>query len=216
LSWARRGARVTGVDFSSEAIEYARTLARETGVAAEFVCSDLYAASGALPPATFDIVYTSYGVLAWLPDLAPWAALIAGALRPGGTFYIVEGHPTARVFPIDEDMPQAKSFRPWFSYFHEPAGIRWPAAPDYADPGVVNTGASHEWQHSMSDIINALIVAGLRIEWLHEFPFCAWKVVAGCVELERSGAGPAYYGQPPSEPRLPLMFSLRASKPLTG
>src|SRR5437762_9744531 len=91
LSWARRGARVTGVDFSTKGIEAARQLSRETGIPGEFICSNLYELRDALPrPASFDIVYTSYGVLNWLPDLAPWGALIAHYLAPGGFLYIVE------------------------------------------------------------------------------------------------------------------------------
>lgn len=74
----------------------------------------------------------------------------------------------------------------------------------------MNGSATHEWQHSLGDIVNALIGAGLAIEWLHEFPFCAWKVVAGCEVVERSEAGQVYYGRPASETQLPLMFSIRA------
>jgi len=212
LSWARRGAVATGVDFSTESIAGARRLAADTGIEAEFVCSDLYALPEALPSFhSFDVVYTSYGVLCWLPDLAPWAALIARYLKPGGFFYIVEAHPTARMFPLDEDLPRTGGFRPWLSYFHDDAGLRWPAGSDYVDPEAVNSSATHEWQHSMGDIVNALIGAGLAIEWLREFPFCAWKVVAGCEIVEQSDAGQrVYYGRPPSETQLPLMFSIRA------
>lgn len=211
LSWARRGAVVTGVDFSTESIAAARQLAVDTRVEAEFVCSDLYELPEALLSFhSFDVVYTSYGVLCWLPDLAPWAALIARYLKPDGFFYIAEAHPCARMFPLDEDLPKTGGFRPWLSYFHDDAGIRWPAGADYADPEGLPTPPSHDWQHSMGDIVNALIGAGLTIEWLHEFPFCAWKVVAGCEIVERSSSGQVYYGRPPSEPQLPLMFSIRA------
>ena len=101
LSWARHGAIVTGVDFSTESIAAARRLAADTGIEAEFVCCDLYELPEALLSFhSFDIVYTSYGVLCWLPDLAPWAALIAHYLKPGGLFYIAEAHPcTAHVSP---------------------------------------------------------------------------------------------------------------------
>jgi SAM-dependent methyltransferase len=214
LSWARRGAIVTGVDFSPRGIAQARQLSAEVGLESEFVCSDLYDLPRVLPASHgFDIVYTSYGALNWLPDLAPWGALIARYLKPGGFFYIVEAHPTARVFPMDEDMPKAQVFRPWFPYFHDPAGIRWPASADYADPTAIHQVGAHEWQHSMSDIINSLIGAGLRLEWLHEFPFCSWQVVAGCEVVERFSASHAYYGRPAAEPQLPLMFSLRATAP---
>jgi SAM-dependent methyltransferase len=217
LSWARRGAQVTGVDFSAEGIATARALSAEVGLQreSEFVCSDLYALRSVLDAAgAFDIVYTSYGVLHWLPDLAPWAGLIAHYLAPGGFFHIVEAHPTARMFPLDEDMPKVASFSPLFPYFHDPDGIRWPPSLDYADASVQHELGTHEWQHSMGDILGALIGAGLRIDWLHEFPFCAWKVVAGCELVERFSSSHGYYGLPPSRPQLPLMFSLRAARPV--
>jgi SAM-dependent methyltransferase len=202
------------VDFSPRAIDAARTLAAQTGVPAEFVCTDLYDVRSVLSAAgKFDIVYTSYGVLCWLPDLVRWGQIIAHYLKPGGFFYVVEAHPTARIFPTDEDIPQAGSLRPWFGYFHDPAGLGFPGGQDYADPSITNTSPQHVWQHSMGDIINALTAAGLRIDWLHEFPYCAWPVVAGCEVVERSSGGQAYYGLPASQPQIPLMFSLKASKP---
>jgi len=202
LSWARRGAHVTGIDFSSDGITEAKKLARETGLEqqSEFLCSDLYALPEVLAaPGAFDVVYTSYGAINWLPDLAPWGALIAHYLKPGGFFYIVEAHPTARMFPLDEDMPKAGSFRPFFPYFHDPAGIRWPPGVDYADPTAEHELGAHEWQHSMADILNALTGAGLAIDWLHEFPYCAWNVVAGCEVVERFSSSHAYYGLPAVE-----------------
>jgi SAM-dependent methyltransferase len=217
LSWARRGAQVTGIDFSAQGVAVARQVAREVGLEqkSEFLCSDLYALRSALDaPAGFDIVYTSYGVLNWLPELGPWGQLIAHYLKPGGFFYIVEAHPTARMFPLDEDMPRAGAFRPIFPYFHDPVGIRWPPGVDYADVSAQHEIGAHEWQHSMADIVGSLLGAGLRLDWLHEFPYCAWNVVAGCEVVERFSSSHAYYALPPSEPQLPLMFSLRASRPL--
>jgi len=219
LSWARRGADVTGVDFSEAAVAVARDLARRTGLdqQSRFVCSDLYSLERALDAAGgFDVIYTSYGVLNWLPELGPWGALIARYLKPGGFFYIVEAHPFARTFPLDEDMPKAGVFRPFFPYFHDPVGIRWPPGVDYADPSVPHEIGAHEWQHSLSDILNALVGAGLRLDWLHEFPYCAWNVVAGCEIVERFSGSHAYYALPPSQVALPLMFSLRATRPASA
>jgi SAM-dependent methyltransferase len=214
LSWARRGAQVTGVDFSSDAIAYARKLAGEVGVAGDFVCSNLYDLRGALDaPGAFDIVFTSYGVLNWLPDLGPWAELVAHYLKPRGFFYIVEAHPTARMFPIEEDMPKAGSFRPFFPYFHDPQGIRFPAGADYADASARHTIDEHEWQHSLGEVVSALAAHGLRVEFLHEYPFCAWEVVAGCREVVEKFSDSHAYLRRPDEPQLPLMFSLKASKP---
>lgn len=213
LSWARRGATVTGVDLSPKAIALARTLSRETALPAEFVCSELYELPRVLDAAgSFDIVYTSYGVLNWLPDLRRWGELIAHYLKPGGFFYIVDGHPTAMMFPMEIDMPRAGAFTPLVSYFHDPAGIQWPAEPDYADESAMHTVGAHEWRHSLGDIVGSLIGAGLSIEWLHEFPFCAWKIVAGCEVVEQFSQSAAYYARPKHEPSLPLMFSIRARK----
>src|SRR5262245_37549549 len=213
LSWARRGATVTGVDFSPNAIEAARQLGQETGVSGRFICCNLYDLRSHLDAqAAFDIVYTSYGVICWLPDLVEWGRIIAHYLKPGGFFYIVEAHPVARMFPMQQDTPKVPAFEPWMSYFHDPAGVRWPAEPDYANSGAVHQIGAHEWHHSMSDIVNSLVRGGLRIESLHEYPFCAWPVIAGCEVVERFSASHAYYGLPKSRPQIPLMFSFRARK----
>jgi SAM-dependent methyltransferase len=207
LSWARRGAIVTGVDFSPKAIALARSLAAETGIDARFVESDVYALPAALS-GRFDIVFSSYGVLCWLPDLKRWGEIVARYLEPGGTFYIVEGHPFARIFPMDEDIKDgSRELRPYFPYFHEPAGTLWEPDADYADPSTRYTVPEHTWQHSMADIVNALVTAGLRIDFLHEFPCCAWKIVAFAEPVE-----PGYWGLPARFPPLPLMFSLKATK----
>jgi len=215
LSWARRGASVTGVDFSPDGIAAAERLSSETGTPAQFVCSDLYDLSRNLDAAaSFDVVYTSYGVLNWLPDLKRWGEIIFQYLKPGGVFYIVECHPTARMFPTDEDLPKHPAFRPIFPYFHEPAGIRWPAGPDYADPSARHEVGTCEWQHPLSDIVSALLGAGLVLDHLHEFPYCAWPAVAGAKLVERFSSSHGYYGLSASEPELPLMFSIRAHRPL--
>jgi SAM-dependent methyltransferase len=215
LSWARRGARVTGVDFSPKGVELARRLSAETNLTAEFVCSDVYDLERALPRGDgFDIVYASYGVLNWLPELTRWGRVVAHYLKPGGFFYIAEAHPTALMFPLDQDLEKAGGFRPWLSYFNEPQGIRWAPDYDYADAGAKHELGCHEWHHALGDVVGALIGAGLCIDWLHEFPFCPWKVVAGCELVERFSDSHGYYARPAGEVKLPLMFSIRASKPL--
>jgi len=210
LSWARRGASVTGVDFSPKAIALARSLAAEVGVDARFVESNVYTLPTTLS-GRFDIVFSSYGVLCWLPDLKRWGEIVARYLEPGGIFYIAEAHPFIRVFPMDDDITDGSTeLRPHFSYFHDPVGTRWPPAADYADPAARYTTPTHEWQHSMGDIVNALVTAGLRIDFLHEFPYCLWKVIAFTEPVERGG-----WGLGPRFPQLPLMFSLKATKPLS-
>ncbi|MEO1436754.1 MAG: class I SAM-dependent methyltransferase [Bacteroidota bacterium] len=111
LSWARRGAKATGIDFSKEAIGIANALSAETGIPAKFVESDLYDLPNQLE-GQFDVVFTSYGVLGWLPDMDAWAKVINHFLRPGGTFYIVEFHPFFYTFEFaDQEMV--------YSYFNK-------------------------------------------------------------------------------------------------
>jgi 2-polyprenyl-3-methyl-5-hydroxy-6-metoxy-1,4-benzoquinol methylase len=88
LSWSVAGAEATGVDISEEQIEPARQKAEAAGLSTQFVTADVYALPAELQRGDFDIVYTSTGVMVWLPDLAQWATTIAAALRPGGTFIL--------------------------------------------------------------------------------------------------------------------------------
>jgi len=97
LAWARRGAIVTGIDFSQKAITTAQSLSEELNIPADFYCSDIYELLNVLS-GLFDIVFTSYGVLHGLPDLQKWGQIISYYLKPGGIFYIVEDHPMFRVF----------------------------------------------------------------------------------------------------------------------
>jgi hypothetical protein len=114
-------------------------------------------------------------------------------------------------YELDEQ-PAVDPARPFFPYFGDPKGMRWPASPDYADR-TITTGPSHDWQHTLSDIVCALIEAGLSLEYLHEFPFCAWQALPAMVQVEHFSDSHGYWGMPPGTPNLPLMFSIRAHKP---
>ena len=164
LSWARRGARVVGADFSDEAITFARALASELDIPAEFICSNVYDLPAALA-GRFDIVYTSYGVLSWLPELDSWGEVIAHFLKPGGRFYIAEYHPL--VFMLGKDN---RTFE--YPYFHTPEPIKSHSTGSYAEPNAPGfSHAEYNWPHSLADVVNAVIRAGLRVEFLHEFPY---------------------------------------------
>ena len=203
LSWARLGARVTGVDFSERAIALARSLSRELGIEADFVCGDIYDLHNLLS-GQFDIVFTSYGVLCWLSDLRRWASVIAHFLKPAGTFYIVEFHPFAQVFYNEPDAVELKVAYP---YFHQPEPMVWEAASSYADGSVAVASSSHEWAHSLGDILNSLIAAGLRIDFLHEFPYC---VEQHFPFMEQGPDG--WWRLKGYEDSMPLLFSLKATK----
>ena len=101
LSWAIQGARVTGADYSKEAITLARSLASDQRIDARFVVSNIYDLPNVLDE-RYDIVFTSYGVLMWLPELGPWAEVVSRFLKADGTFYMVEFHPRLHTFSTME------------------------------------------------------------------------------------------------------------------
>lgn len=206
LSWARRGADVVGVDFSEEAIALARALSAELKIPAQFVCSDLSDLSDPsdVSDQRFDIVFTSYGVLCWLPELKRWGEVIARALKPGGAFHIVELHPVLQAFDNGHGV---KGLEVAHSYFHAEQPTRWEADGTYADPVARTTKPSFEWTHSMADILNALVGAGLSIEYLHEFPYCVYRHFPF---MEQGADG--WWRLPAGSPELPLMFSLKANR----
>ena len=202
LSWARLGARVTGVDFSDKAIELARKLSRELGIPAEFICSNIYDLPQVLD-GIYDIVFTSYGVLCWLDDLGRWGKIVSSFLKEGGTFFIVDFHPFSWVFD-DEDRDELKVRYRYFSTepeYYEVKGT-------YADlDAVVENVATYEWQHTLSDILNSLIEAGLRIEEVKEYPYSAFKQLPMMEECEDG-----YYRFENPEYDIPLMYSIKATK----
>ena len=204
LSWSRLGAKVTGIDFDETAINYAKVLSKELNIPANFICSDMYDLPNMLTE-QFDIVYTSYGVLTWLPDLTQWAAIIEKFLKPSGTFCIVEGHPICRVFGNE---PEDQNLQVKYSYFHQEAPTGWPPSEDYADRSAKVSHTSYEWTHSFSDIINSLIKAGLTITSLKEYPYGVYDHFPF---MEQSDDG--WWRLKGDEAKtIPMTFSLKATK----
>ncbi len=170
LSWARRGAIVTGADFSGEGIRVARTLAEEIGLAqrATFVQSDVASLPDKLS-GSFDVVFASWGALIWLADLERWADVVAGFLRPGGTFYLAEFHPY--VFLLADDA-SPESLRVGYPYFMHGVPQRFDEPGDYADPRATpKHTVTFEWLHGFAEIIDPLLRRGLRLDVLRELPY---------------------------------------------
>jgi len=201
LTWARMGAKVTGVDFSDEAIKAARVLSQQTGIKARFIESDIYALPDVLK-GKFDIVYTGGGAICWLPDLAKWGKIIAHFLKRGGFFYIMEGHPFMSVF---DNSHVVKELKPKYSYFNNPDWINETPGNDYADSSYKVKHSTSEWMHPLSEIINSLIQAGLKIEFLHEYPMLFFKQFSF---MEKGKDG--YWHL--KDDKLPQIFSIKASK----
>ena len=196
LGWARRGARVTGLDFSGPAVEAAERLAAEAGLEARFVQSDVYEAPAALG-GRFDVVYTGLGALNWLPDIERWASTVAKLIEPGGFLYLSEFHPISWVFGDDElDVT--------YDYFGGRVEFEEPGT--YADLEADTThNRTEEWPHSLGAVLSAILGAGLTIELFREHDHTLmprWPFL----EADRGGI----WRWPAGRPRLPLMYSVRA------
>jgi SAM-dependent methyltransferase len=202
LSWARRGARVAGLDFSPPAIDAARQIARDAGLDAEFVVADVYDAVDAFEGRDFDVVYTGLGAIGWIPDLIAWAKVIDQLLRPGGVFYLAEFHPLHQMMGDDELSIE-------YGYFGGADGLRWDDDITYTDGS--SLGASYEsweWTHPISSVVSAVLGRGLVLEQFHEHDFTLWP---RWPFLERHDDGS--WHMPAGRPSLPLIYSLKARKP---
>ena len=207
LSWARHeGAIVTGADFSGAAIEAARALAAEIGVPAAFVESNVYDLPQKLDR-QFDIVFTSYGVLTWLPDITRWAQVVAHFVRPGGTFYIAEFHPVAWIF---DDAPGVTDLNVKFRYFDTGEPLKFEGdGSTYADrDAAIENRTTYDFSHPVGDVVTALINAGMRIEFLHEFPFSTYQFLPF---TERMPDGTVRLTK--HDGCIPLLYSIKATKP---
>ena len=202
-SWARRGARVTAVDFSANAIDQARRISAELGVDVRYVHSNIYELG---LDERFDIVYTSWGVLGWLPDLHEWARVVARHLVPGGVFYIAEFHPVVWLF--DEHAP---ALRVKYAYFPGEEPIADDSPHSYADPTTrLEHTRTYGWQYTLGTLVTALIDAGLQIEFLHELPRCVAQVLPLLARDETDDE--RWFRLPDGVPELPLAFTLRAHR----
>jgi len=205
LSWARLGAEVTGIDFSEVGIAKARDLAEAANLPARFVVSPIDELRDRLD-GEFNLVFTSYGALTWLPDLTPWAEAIAHFLKPGGQFLVVECHPFSEVFENEGDVT---GFEVGYDYLAGKA-LRFDCNEGtYADPATsLKNTETWEWIHPMGEILGALLTAGLQVESFREYPYTCWQQFPF---LEKREDG--WYHLPDDMRRIPLLFSLRATKP---
>ena len=166
ISWAKQGACVTGIDFSEASIVAARRFAATQAINVEFLCCNVYDLPDSFT-GQFDVVYTEGGVLAWLPDMQAYANAVVRCLRLGGFFYIRDSHPFRRViFPLVEDCDGQLADNNYFS--QDPTKINMVGS--YAQSKVGTRHTVYFWVYGIGEIISALCSAGLRIEFLHEFP----------------------------------------------
>lgn len=202
LCLARRGAIVTGLDFSAEALKTARQLATDTKLQAAFVEGRVEDAPR-LTPGPFDLVFTTWGTICWLPDLKPWAQAIATVLRPGGELYFADLHPTFAVLDMREGQ-----LVPAFDY-QTPANapLAFTTPTTYTgDPTIMTNQDTREWIHALSTIIGSLLDAGLSLTMFREHEVLPWSAPGLVPMTDR------FWRLPDAHPRLPLSFSLKAVK----
>jgi SAM-dependent methyltransferase len=205
LSLARRGASCVGLDFSPVALEAARELQRKTGFDASFVEGNVYDARE-LIEGDFDLAYVTWGAINWLPDIARWAKVVASLLKPGGQLYLLECHPG--LMCLNEDTPELRPGYDWRTAQEAPIVMNLDTTYTGDTAKIAHT-TTHEWVHPLSDIVNAVIAAGLRLDWLHEHEELAWQFAPIMLPDDR---GRRMWVLPEGFPRLPLAFSLRATR----
>lgn len=198
LSWSRAGAKCVGIDLSDEGIALAKSLNKELNLDAEFVACNVLDTSSYIHN-TFDIVFTSYGVIGWLPDLKPWGRIIAERLKPGGIFYMVEFHPIVWMFAYQNTNPIMK-----YGYMQDEV-IHEVYEGTYANQSSKMISEEYGWNHGLSEVINALTEAGLHIDYLNEYDESPYNVLPN-LEITKSGM----YA---TKDRLyPLIFDIKATK----
>lgn len=198
ISLARRGANVTGVDLSDKGIEAAKELAKKTGQDATFICCDVCN----LPPsldASFDLAFTSYGVLGWLPDLSKWASAVAKTLRPGGRLVLVEFHPLLWMYDN-----AFKSIA--YDYFNT-GPIRETETGSYAEPDANIVLETMSWNHPLSDAISSLLDAGFQLNHFTEYDYSPYP----CFSFVEA-SGPGKFRIRGLNRRVPMLYSLIARK----
>ena len=198
LSWSRLGAKCVGVDLSDEGIKLAKQLNRELKLDAEFVCCNVLETSEYVKE-TFDIVFTSYGVIGWLPDLVPWAKMIYERLKTGGVFYLVEFHPIVWMFDYTSGKPIMK-----YGYMQNDV-IYEEYEGTYADESSEMISKEYGWNHGLGEVVTSLTDAGLQIDYLKEYDESPYNVLPDLVKSESN--------MYTTEDKLyPLIFEIKATK----
>lgn len=199
LSWARKGATVTGVDFSPVAIDKARELTTELDLPAAFVCCNVLDTNEHVP-AQFDRVFTSYGTITWLPNVDQWASVVASRLKPGGRFVMVDFHPS--MWMLDDDY---KSLH--YPYWSE-SKQSFEESGTYADREAEIESTSNWWNHPLSETMTALMDRGLVLKTFQEFDHSVYDCLPGMVSDR-----PEQYVLPNMGRKIPYMYALVFDKP---
>jgi len=206
ISLARLGARMTGLDFSPEALSQARQLASKTGADVEFVEADVYDAASVLGEGIFDLVYTGVGAICWLPRIEEWARVVAALLVPGGRLFMREGHPMLWSLADREDELLVVGH----PYFETEEAVKWEGGGTYVvTDAMFEQKVSYSWNHGLGEIVTALFEAGLELTMLVEHDSAPWDALPG--QMEQPSPGEWRLADRPE--RLAHTYTLQAVKP---
>jgi SAM-dependent methyltransferase len=208
LSLLRLGANsVTGLDFSPAAVAEARWLFDQVGAQGRFVEADVFDAVSALGT-TYDLVYASVGAINWINDIARWMKVAAALLKPGGSLYLRDAHPFFMTIDFERSAGDPLTVR--FDYFEMPEPESLEVEQSYSGDGrSLKNKITHEWSHSVGEIIGGALRAGLRIDAFYEDEFTDWQAFPDMIEGDNG-----QFRLPPGSPRIPFSFTLQATKPL--
>ena len=198
ISLNRLGADVTGIDLSDKAIEKAKELTTITNSSAKFICCDIYDLPNHLDK-TFDIVFTSYGTIGWLPDINKWADIVASFLKPGGSLVFVEFHPVVWMFDDEFSKIQHR-------YFNSDAIIEIEDG-TYAEKDASLSERIVTWNHGMGEVVSSLLANGLEIKALDEYDYSPYD----CFNKTEKIA-PKKFRIKHLEDKIPMVYSIVAAK----
>lgn len=193
----RLGAKVTGIDLSDEAIKKAKELNSLCNAEVDFICCDIYDLPQHLDK-KFDIVFTSYGTIAWLPAIDKWAKIISHFLKPKGKFVFAEFHPVVWMFDDNFDKLQ-------YRYFNSEAIIENQTG-TYTDGKAIQV-KSVAWNHGLAEVVNSLIKNGLQIDSLEEFDYSPYDCFEGTIQI-----APRKFRIKHLENKIPMVYAILASK----
>ena len=198
MTFSRLGAKATGIDFSDKAIEKARVFSEKLNLDTSFICCDIYDIPNHLDE-KFDIVFTSYGTIGWLPDIDKWAAVVSHFLNPKGKFIMADFHPVIWMF--DNDFKKV-----FYSYFNIEPIIEVESG-TYADKNSKIETKTITWNHPTSEVLNALIQSGLEINSFNEYDYSPYNCFNQTEEFEKGKFRIKHLGY-----KIPMVFTVEATK----
>jgi SAM-dependent methyltransferase len=209
MAFALKGARTTGLDFSYVSVREAQRVAHQAGLAIKYVQADVYDAVAALGAQRFDIVYTGKGALCYLPDLTAWAQTVLRLLKPGGFLYLVEFHPLLNALGPTQKAGVPADLVIRHDYLEGRGAVERDSTHSYTDgPGLSRDTVHYEWSHGLGEVVTAIAQTGFVLEGLTESALLPWPRWPLMVRADNG-----WWTMPPGEPRFPLMYALKATRP---